>query len=105
MCYRVLNSPLSMQRTVRSSRLEVLCKKGVLKNFAKFEGKHVCLSLSFNKVTSQRCSYRTPLVATSRQCTFDFFDSISLESIRIRISIVKLPESKNSYNKKLEYKF
>ena len=29
---------------------EVFYKKGVLKNFAKFTGKHLCQSLSFNKV-------------------------------------------------------
>ena len=28
--------------TVRSSRPEVFCKKVVLKNFAKFRGKHLC---------------------------------------------------------------
>ena len=33
----------------RSSRPEVLCKKGVLKSFAKFTGKHLCQSLFFNK--------------------------------------------------------
>ena len=35
----------------RSSLLEVFCKKGVFKNFAKFTGKHMCRSLFFNKVT------------------------------------------------------
>ena len=34
-----------------SSRPEVFCKQGVLKNFAKFAGKHLCHSLFFNKVT------------------------------------------------------
>ena len=34
----------------RSSHPEVFCKKGVLRNFAKFTGKHLCQSLSFNKV-------------------------------------------------------
>ena len=29
---------------------EVFCKKGVLKIFAKFTGKHLCKSLFFNKV-------------------------------------------------------
>ena len=29
---------------------EVFCKKGVLKNFAKFTGKNQCESLFFNKV-------------------------------------------------------
>ena len=36
--------------TTRSSRSEVFCKKGVLKNFTKFTGKHLCQSLFFNKV-------------------------------------------------------
>ena len=29
---------------------EVFCKKGVLRNFAKFTGKHLCQILFFNKV-------------------------------------------------------
>ena len=32
---------------VRSSRLEVAYEKGVLNNFTKFTGKHMCQSLSF----------------------------------------------------------
>ena len=32
----------------RSSLPEVFCKKGVLRNFAKFTGKHLCQSLFFN---------------------------------------------------------
>ena len=38
----------------RSSRPEELCKKGVLENFAKFTGKHLCQSLFSNKVTGLR---------------------------------------------------
>ena len=34
----------------RSSRPEMFCKKGVLRNFTKFTGKHLCQSLFFNKV-------------------------------------------------------
>ena len=34
----------------RSSRPEVSCKKGVLRNFPKFTGKHLSQSLFFNKV-------------------------------------------------------
>ena len=33
---------------------EVFCKKGVLKNFTKFTGKHLCQSLFFNKVAGLR---------------------------------------------------
>ena len=35
---------------LRSSRPEELCKKGVLRNFAKFIGKHLCRCLFFNKL-------------------------------------------------------
>ena len=34
--------------------LEVFCKKSVLRNFAKFTGKHLCQSLFFNKFASLR---------------------------------------------------
>ena len=37
-----------------SSRPEVFCKKGVLRNFAKFTGKHLCQGLFFNKVAGLR---------------------------------------------------
>ena len=60
----------------RSSRPKLFCKKGVLRNFAKFTGKHLCQSLFFNKVAGLRlwhsdfceiCKntffHRTPLVA------------------------------------------
>ena len=36
--------------TTRNSRPEVFCKKVVLRNFAKFTGKHLCQSLFFNTV-------------------------------------------------------
>ena len=38
----------------RSSRPEVFCEKGVLGSSAKFTGKHLCKSLSFNKVAGLR---------------------------------------------------
>ena len=38
----------------RSSRLEVFRKKGVLRNFAKFTGKHQCKSPFFNRVAGPR---------------------------------------------------
>ena len=39
---------------IRSIRPEVFCKKGVLRNFAKFTGKHLRQSLFFNKVEGLR---------------------------------------------------
>ena len=38
----------------RSSRPEVFCKKGVLRNFTKFAGKHLCQSSFFHKVAGLR---------------------------------------------------
>ena len=40
----------------RSSRPDVFCKKGVLRNFAKFTGQHLCQSLYFNKVAGLRAA-------------------------------------------------
>ena len=47
----------------RSSRPKVFCKKGVLRNFAKFTVKHLRQSLFFNKIAD--LFHRTPLVAAS----------------------------------------
>ena len=38
----------------RSPRQNVFCEKGVLKNFAKFTGKHLCQRLFFNKAAGMR---------------------------------------------------
>ena len=40
----------------RGSRPEVFCKKGVLGNFAKFTGKHLCQSPFFNKLAGLRAA-------------------------------------------------
>ena len=46
-----------------SSRPEVFCKKGVLKNFTKFTGKGLCQSLFFNKIAGlkKRLWHRCPV--------------------------------------------
>ena len=56
-----------IQPPCRSSFSEVSCKKGALKNFAKFTGKHLCQSLFLNKVAGPKntFSYRTPPAAAS----------------------------------------
>ena len=74
----------------RSSLPEVFCKTGVLRNFAKFTGKHLCQSIFFNKkaevrnfikketlaqvfsceiceISKNTFSYRTPPAAASEQ--------------------------------------
>ena len=81
---------------------EVFCKKGVLRNFAKFTGKHLCQSLFFNKVAGLRpvfmwilrnfleqLFYRTPLVAASEtyyQQSFLGINSLPNISISLRSS-------------------
>ena len=47
---RHIQNPFKCQ----NSRLEVFCRKYVLRNFAKFTGKHLCQSLFFNKVAGLR---------------------------------------------------
>ena len=78
-----------MESMIRSGRPEVFCKKGVLRNFTIFTGKHLCQSLVFNKeslkslfikkeplaqvfscefceISKNNFLHRTPLVAASR---------------------------------------
>ena len=43
-----------MLQKYRSSRLEVFCRKSVLRNFEKFTGKHLCQGLLFNKAAGLR---------------------------------------------------
>ena len=40
--------------SLRSSRPDLFCKKGVLRNLAKFKGKHLCQSRFFNEVAGLR---------------------------------------------------
>ena len=47
---------------VRSSHPGVFCKKGALKNFAKFTGKHLCQSLFLNKVADLYHIESRPLI-------------------------------------------
>ena len=82
--------------TYRSTRPEVFCKKGILRNFVKLTGKHLCQSLFFNKVTGLKSAtllkkwvwyryfpvnfmkfwehifYRTPLMAASEPTRANF---------------------------------
>ena len=50
--------------TERSSHQRCFVRKGVLRNFAKFTGKHLCQSLFFNKVAGLR-----PEVALQHGCS------------------------------------
>ena len=47
---KILKRFLALAASIQKQLPEVLCKKGVLRNFAKFIGKHLCQGLFFNKV-------------------------------------------------------
>ena len=49
-------------KTDKSSRPEMFCKRGVLRNFAKFTGKHLLY-----EILRPHFFYRTPLMAAFEQ--------------------------------------
>ena len=54
----------------RSSCSDMICKKGVLRNFTRFTGKHLsqrCFTVSFAKFLRAPFCYRTPPLAASRK--------------------------------------
>ena len=58
MLHRTLTRKTSfLHKRDRSTRPEVFCKNGVLRNFAKFTGKHLCQNLFFNKVVGKACNF------------------------------------------------
>ena len=48
---------------------KMFCRKGALRNFAKFTGKHLCQSLFFNKVAELAKFLRTPFLAEHLRTT------------------------------------
>ena len=57
-CLRYWSSGLTEREIPsRSSRPDVFCEKCVLRNFAKFTGKHLYQSLFFNKVAGAACNF------------------------------------------------
>ena len=53
--YKKINCIINIwYQGLRSSHPAVFCKKGVLRYFTKFTGKHLCQSLYFNKVAGMR---------------------------------------------------
>ena len=55
--FKKVNSIRVLGMFYRSSRPDVFCKKGILRNFGKFTGKHKCQSLYLNKVAGQACNF------------------------------------------------
>ena len=58
---------------IKSSRPEVFCKKGFLRNFAKFTGKQLCQCLFFNKVAGLRLWHRCLPVNFTKVLRTPFF--------------------------------
>ena len=55
----------------RSSHQRCSVKKGVLRNFAKFTGKHLCQSLFFNEVAGGACNFiKKEILAPVFSCEF-----------------------------------
>ena len=48
---------------------EVFCEKGILRNFSKFTGKHLCQSLSFNKAAGLPKFIRTRFLTENLRAT------------------------------------
>ena len=69
-------------KSIQKQPLEVLCKKGVLRNFAKSTEKHLCQRLFFNKVASLRQLFlRTPfLQKTSGRLLLSIHSRLSMET-------------------------
>ena len=66
---------------MRNSRLEVFCKKGVLRNFTKFTGKHRCQSLFLLS-----CRLKPATLLKKRSCTggarVSFLIKLQAEALR-----------------------
>ena len=96
----VLNTPLSHKLSIcyynrdvykdrsdyryRSSRPEVFCRKGVLRNFAKFTGKHLYQNLYYNKAVGLRAA----TLFTLAQVFFCEFCEISKKTLFHRTLLV-----------------
>ena len=68
----------------RSNRPEVFCKKGVLRNFAKFTEKHLCQSLFFNKVARpEACNFiKKEILTPVFSCEFNEISKNTFSSYR-----------------------
>ena len=77
----------------KSSRPEVFCKKGVLRNFAKFTEKHLWQSLFFNKVTGLIEKENLAQVFSCEFCQIckNIFSYRTLEFLKIVFSSVGSP--------------
>ena len=73
-CEPFMQLSILLKKLSRSSLPDVFCKKSVLRNFAKFTGKHLCQNLFFNEVACLGVSSimfsTTLLKRDSQACSF-----------------------------------
>ena len=77
----------------RSSLQEVFCKKGALKNFAKFTGKHLCQGLLFDRVASlmHATLLKKETLEQVFSCRFcEFFKNIFLKEHLLETAFVSI---------------
>ena len=80
---------------------EVVCKKGVLGNFAKFTGKHLCQSLFFNKVARLRSQAGNFIKKETLAQVFSFeFCEISKNTFSYRTPLVAASDNINQHTYK-----
>ena len=77
-------------------------KKGVLRNFAKFTGKHLCQSLFFNKVAGLKSCNYTKKDTLAQVFSGDFCE-ISKNVIFYRTLLVTAPGKENQVIKNEEF--
>ena len=60
----------TFMRTLPDIFQKEFCKKGVVRNLAKFTGKHLCKNLFFNKVADLRLNIKREALAQVFSCEF-----------------------------------
>ena len=86
-------------QNIRNSRPEVFCEKGVLRNLAKFTGKHLCQGLFFNKVAggaSGGCFWNIKFVFVEEHNEKIAFPVISIARVENGLQISLLQKKNNN---------
>ena len=60
----------SIKKNSEAATRGALCEKGVLRNFTKFTGKHLCQGLFFNKLQAKACRFIKKTLAQKFFCEF-----------------------------------
>ena len=83
----IWNDNFFRKKLARGNRPEVFCKKGVLKIFEKFTGKHPCQSFFFNKVAGLR-SQASGALGTNELINANFDHSALFQLALINVACI-----------------